>query len=1124
MIDKNLSSILFVILLGITGVEACAQKNTDSDIKDYSNYPYWIDMMQDPKANFFEIQKAFYTYWEGREVTRGNGYKPFKRWEYYWQFRVNPDGTFPAPDHVYREFMNYSAAHPVDGGLKTGQPAWKELGPKTRENYGGYVGVGRVNAIAFHPADTATIYVGAPSGGFWITHDNGRTWSSPTDIMPTLGVSAILVDQTHPDLILIGTGDRDGGNSPGMGVFRSDDGGITFYPFNNGMGNVTVGMFDRAASDHRIILAAANGGIFKTLDGGENWVRTSPDNSNFRDVKFKPGSTSTAYATSNNGFYRSTDGGDSWTLLPFSAGYPQGSRLVIGVTPADDKVVYLVAGAGKFTGCFRSNDSGLTFATQSTSPNILGYAYEANDEKSQAWYDLDIHIDPENPQIVHVGGVNLWRSDDSGKTWKITGHWWGDRTNEVHADQHAFAYNPLNKKLYAGNDGGIYYTGNQGGTWKEISEGLGIGQLYKLGVANNLRDKVTAGFQDNGSATWMGTYWVNSGGGDGMECAVDPFDSRYSYTTIYYGPITQYFNNGGGRGIAGKNTYGITEDGAWVTPFLISEGSGNTMVIGYKNIWISNNIKSSGNIKWVRISNSLAGNNDQNMAVLEQSSADFNILYAARYDGRLFRTDNLMGDTVLWTDISNRLPAGGTPSDLECHPYDPKTVYLAVSQKIYKSGNLGSTWVDISGSLPHISINSIACDKTSRDGLYIGTDAGVYYRDADMSDWILFGLYLPVSVRITELEIYYDRRNRDDSRLRASTYGRGLWEIPLAFADPVLQPTRLTAEKGPDYIDLSWEGPFYQGNITGYRVFRNGELLATVNSFMYTDEQIEKDLTYTYKVAAVYTGNIQSGFSNEVSVTIISPVELPYSQDFERGTGGWLAKYAPEGWKYGTADELGVTNRAGRFFAANSVAAGEGINISDYLMTPEIDLSMHAGKTVTLKFAYSMRKYRTYDKFSLHYRPSPDSAWVKMKDFTPPSKNDWVWDTTELNLPEKALTHSMQIGFYYSNSNQFAWGAAVDDVQLFINTTRINNLDNHLNIKVYPNPAKGRFLAELPSMPGNTTYLITDNTGRIILERQTGPNPARHYETFDLTGQPKGIYYLIARSGSTEWKEQITIH
>ncbi|MCD4679971.1 MAG: hypothetical protein K8S00_06250, partial [Bacteroidales bacterium] len=78
---------------------------------DTASNPYWIEMMQERDANFFEIQRAFNIYWENREITKGCGWKPFKRWENYWQTRVLTDGSFPSSDKNFKAFMEYSNKH-----------------------------------------------------------------------------------------------------------------------------------------------------------------------------------------------------------------------------------------------------------------------------------------------------------------------------------------------------------------------------------------------------------------------------------------------------------------------------------------------------------------------------------------------------------------------------------------------------------------------------------------------------------------------------------------------------------------------------------------------------------------------------------------------------------------------------------------------------------------------------------------------------------------------------------------------------------------------------------------------------------------------------------------------------
>lgn len=1120
----NTKHLLLAILLGIFCLSLSAQ-NLSTDTKDYANNPDWQDMMLDHSINFFETQRAFYTYWEGREATRGTGYKVFKRWEYYWGTRILPNGDFPEPGKVYREYQRYAEAHPVDGRMKTGVQEWVELGPKTRQNYGGYVGVGRINAIAFHPTDPDKIYIGAPSGGFWYTSDGGASWATSTDTLPTIGVSAIALHPESPEIILMGTGDDDGGSDQGLGVFKSIDGGLTWAEANNGMPNVTVCVFTPHETDNNTLLAGTkNGGIFKTTDFGETWTKTSAPDRNFRNIQYKPGDMSVVYA-SENGFWRSADGGDTWTQIGEDEGLTASGRMVIDVTPANDSLVYVLVGGGPFRGLFQSRDFGQSFTLQSDSPNILGWDYDGSDDGSQAGYDLMIHADPQDANIIHIGGINMWKSSNGGVTWSITGHWHGaNNVNAVHADQHDIAFNPLNSRLFVGNDGGIYWTDNQGSTWTEISEGLGIGQIYKLGVSLTNRNKVITGYQDNGTATMMGTTWLNTGGGDGMECAIDPFDDAYSYSTLYYGPVTRRINNASSRNIAGEGTFGIDEAGAWVTPFLIAENNPNIMVIGFKNVWISRNVKSTGDIVWTKISNNLGGKNNNNGRVLEHSPADFGVLYYSRSDGMIFRTDKLLGQQPAWSDITGNKPSSSTPTDLECHPYDSYTVYMTSGTKVYKSENKGISWTDISGSLPEIPMNSICYDKTSDEGLYVGTDAGVYYKDASMEDWILHGVKLPVSVEVSEVEIYFDRTDRGESRLRASTYGRGLWEIGLAESDGLLPPALLEAVASTGIVELEWVAPFYPQNISGYNVYRNSELISTANGTSYLDRDVENEFTYEYYVTAVYVGSGESTPSNTASATPLDDIELPYNQDFEKGNAGWNAKYAFDGWEYGNSDELKITGNDGNFFGINSGMAGAGIHVIDTLYTPRIDLSPYAGQIVTMKFRYTIRIYMDYDHLFLAYKEPVGNSWSIVEELQKPSGFGWPWGEVEMELPSDWLVEDLQIGFIYDDSNEHGWGAAIDDFQLYINSTSIFDLKLASKVSVYPNPSNGQFEINIDQqVSGKLSLEILDLTGRLVYQKDLSNQSSPIRENIDLTHEAKGIYTLIIKNGSAVYQTKLTI-
>jgi len=777
MINQRLFSALAMSLL--LSSFAVSQDRT-ANPPDTSDYPYWIEMMQDQDANFYDVVRAFETYWEGREVTKGSGFKPFKRWEYMMRLSwINEDGSRKPADHHRNAYFNYIQGNP---GSRSSAGNWVSLGPEILPNGKEYKGLGRLNAIAFHPTDPDIIYVGSPSGGLWVTTVGGNSWTSFTDDQPTLGVSAIIVDYNNPDLLYIGTGDRDAGDAAGLGVFRSTDAGQTWEEWSNGMGNRTVGRLLQHPDNNLLILAATSGGIYRTVDGGANWTQIL--SGNFKDILFKPGDPSIVYAAAGGNVYKSTNGGLSFSLL--TNGLPGGSRAAIAVTPANPAYVYVILTNGdSFKGLYRSTDNGNSFTTQSTSPNIMSWGCNGG-SGGQAWYDLDIAADPNDADVIFAGGVNCFKSITGGTIWNISSHWWGDcGVPAVHADLHVLEYNPLNDRLYAGNDGGIYYSDDQGTSWNLISNGLVISQVYKIGQSATQRDKVLNGYQDNGTSTYMGSYWQFTRGGDGMECAVDPKNSSYSYATVYYGNIDRYFNNNYNGNVASIDNYGLTEEGAWITPFCIDEDDPNIMFLGYKNVWRCNNVKApTGQIAWSNITEDL-NLGTENMRVLEQSPANPGILYASNYSNLFFRTDNARDAEPSWYTLTTQLPPGGDIHDIECHPENPDIVYLSKGGRIYISEDKGITWEDISGTLPGVTYTSIAYYKNSYDGLYVSSDIGVFYKDGYMADWIMFSNGLPIDASITEIEIYYDPDDPAGDVIRAGTYGRGMWESDMYHALPV---------------------------------------------------------------------------------------------------------------------------------------------------------------------------------------------------------------------------------------------------------------------------------------------------------------------------------------------------
>ena len=763
-----------VFLVLSAGAQNSGSKNRIS--YDTADYPYWIEMMQNPGISFYETVRAFNKYWENREIGRSSGYKPFKRWEYFWVDRVDEKGMRRPASEAFEAWFDFKRKNSADNSY---EGDWTNLGPVNKPVNGGTGqpnGNGRINAIAFHPSDPSVIYIGAPAGGLWKTTDGGQTWNSNTDNLPTLGVSSIVVDYTNPDVIYMGTGDRDADNAEGMGVMKSTDGGASWQFAKEGMGDVTVGRIIMHPSNNNILIAATSSGIFKTVDGGANW--TESKNGNFKEVVFNTGDPSVVFASAGGKFYRSTDTGDSFVRI--TDGIGSASRGVIGVTPADPAVVYFVTSKNSvYAGTYKSTDAGLTFTLRSDSPNILGYDCTGGNG-GQGWYDLDVAVDPDNANILFVGGVNVFRSVNGGVTWTISSHWVGNcGVPAVHADCHVLEFSPLNGYLYAGNDGGIYYSPDGSGyAWTDITSGIAISQIYKIGQSATDADKVINGYQDNGTATFLGdSTFLTVMGGDGMDCVYDFQNSLFAYGEYYNGAgITRIFNNYSRVGISS----GISESGAWVTPFILDVTDPQTMYVGMKNVWRSNNIQ-SGNVVWQKISDNLGGINDENIRLLEQSGANPDILYLARWDGKMFRSDNIRDNDPQWLRI--QVPADGTPSDIETNPFDENVLYITLNYDVYKSIDKGETWQNITSNLPAASKNTIEFYKNDNEGLYVGTDAGIYYRNANMTSWVSFSNGFPVSANVTEIEVFYDSSGSAGDLVRASTYGRGLWSSPAWYGN-----------------------------------------------------------------------------------------------------------------------------------------------------------------------------------------------------------------------------------------------------------------------------------------------------------------------------------------------------
>lgn len=772
----------------------------------------WMEMWKDPQGHtFYDIQKAFNEYFETHEPAKGTGYNQFKRWEYYMEPRVGPEGKIMNPQvKTFNNYLEYVQENSFnDPGQRTASlnGDWTFFGAqdhiKGNQGYNG--GIGRINIVAFHPTNSAIIYAGAPAGGLWRSTNTGSTWTPLTDGIDFWGVSGIVIDPTDTDIIYILTGDGDGSSSRSAGVWKSLNGGSTWSPTGlsiNYETSTTDGyklLMD--PTDNNTLYAVMTNGLHKSTDAGATWsvIRAG----SYRDMEFKPGDANTLYLSSTNTIYRSNNAGSTWTTVTTISG---ANRIALGVTPANSNYVYALCGpstgTGSFKGVYRSTNSGVSFTLRGTSPNILGYSNTGNDNSNQSSYDLAIAVSPTNAEQIFTGGINVWTSTNGGTSFSIQSYWIeGSAGFEyTHADIHELVFD--GNVLYCGSDGGVYRTTDYGVNWNDISSGLAITELYRFGGTPQNTGLYVGGAQDNGSNKWTSPIpdlvMEHIDGADGMEAAVDPTNTNTLYTTRQFGSLFRSTN--GGTTHTGISP-GILGGGNWVTPFILNPARPQTLIAMYSDVGVSYNQGTS----WVNLSSGAVTGGSSNCLAIAPS--DTNTIYAVK-SSAVWKTNNF-GTT--WTNITAGLP-GGTYSYIAVDPNDADRIYVTrqswtANNKIWRSTNGGTTWTNFSGAtLPNVPANCVVADGTGDHGVYLGTDAGVYYYDDGQADWIDFSNGLPFC-RVMEMEI-----NPLASQLRAATYGRSIWESDLYGGCPA---------------DLTLTGP-----LSGTQVITASNTITSTNSIL----------------------------------------------------------------------------------------------------------------------------------------------------------------------------------------------------------------------------------------------------------------------------------------------------
>jgi photosystem II stability/assembly factor-like uncharacterized protein len=715
--------------------------------------------------------------------------------------------------------------------------AWEFLGP-------GNIG-GRTRTLIIDPVDPQVMYAGGVSGGVWKSTVGGLTWEPIGDSLANIAVNSMAMHPVDRNVIYAGTGEgyfreeQRGTALPlrGDGIFVTRDAGETWTQLASTTNENFHYVNDLVISTHEPsrVYAATRTGVWRSDDAGTSWSRVLPVTvkGGCLDVAWR-GDTDGDYLFASCGtfeqatVYRNQNAESNPVWEPVLTD-PLMGRTSLAIAPSDPSVVYALSATnepGKFyqalhsvwrsnrngdpgswtaptTGKSTHDPVGRNMLTNMTSVDTKDLCIDGTTGSyvTMGWFCNVIAVDPADPERVWVGGVDLFRSDDGGRTWGAASYWWTERFPfypYVHADQHAIVFHPrydgtTNRTVYFANDGGITRTDDSHAettrgldvicqepgskfTFTRLNHNFGITQFYHGAVFPDGR-RFIGGAQDNG--TLIGSsdtgvnHWKEVVGGDGGYAAIDPANPLNVYASAQFGQMRRS-RDGGQRFLPFMSEVLGRDNFLFIAPFTLDPNAPANAWLGGTRVWrsvfdavqrASAPVPNGGRISAIAVAPGMS-----------------NRVVAGTNAGHIIRSDAALS-TNQNTEWAAALPREGFVSSLTFDPFDANTIFATYAgfggAHVWASNDAGATWTPRDGSgngaLPDIPVHSLAVDPTNRERLYLGTDLGVFVSLDRGNTWFVensgFANVVTEKVLIAP--------GASGPAVYAFTHGRGAWRAEL---------------------------------------------------------------------------------------------------------------------------------------------------------------------------------------------------------------------------------------------------------------------------------------------------------------------------------------------------------
>ena len=673
----------------------------------------------------------------------------------------------------------------------------------------GKIPVASIGAIEVAPSDPSVIYVGTGSDdirsnvsigrGVYRSIDGGQTWSF-AGLRDVGQIGAVRIHPANPDVVYVSA---------------------TGNPFK----------------------PTPDRGIYRTRDGGRTWQKVLfvSDSTGASDLEMQPGNPNTLFAVMwrgerkpwtiisgarEGGVYKSIDGGDHWTKL--TTGLPNDlvGKGNIAVTPANPNRLYLLYEAKPGGGLYRSDDAGESWALVNGQASLI----------TRPFYYTTLAADPMNADVVYGGAEGFYKSTDAGNTFR--------NFPTPHGDNHDMWINPRNDSIMIqANDGGANVSLNGGRSWS-TQYNQPTAEIYQVYTDSQVPYRLYGAQQDN-TTVIVSSLPLNSGQAEewrtGPGCETGPImphptnpdtvygscKGQFSRMSLKTGQEKQYWV--GAQSLYGNVPANLIYRFQRVSPMEISPWDARTIYYGSQFV---HRTRDEG-VTWEKLSPDLTANDPKlrtaisgepitrdmtgeevypTLYSIRESPVQRGVIWTGSNDGPFYVTRD---NGVTWTNVTPKdLPPGGRVAMIEPSPRRAGTAYYAVYRYllgdfqpyIYRTDDFGKSWKRLTtgdNGIANDNPTRVVREDPGRPGLlYAGTEFGMYVSFDDGAHWQSFQLNLPI-VPINDIKVY-----RKD--LLVATQGRSFWIVdnltPLHQATAQIAGTPMTLFKPRDAYRTRYQG------------------------------------------------------------------------------------------------------------------------------------------------------------------------------------------------------------------------------------------------------------------------------------------------------------------------------